>query len=92
MIKSFVHKGLERFFLTGDTRGIQAKHTQKLNVILATLDAASTPFDMNISGWNLHQLHGDMCGLWSVKVSANWRITFRFSDGDVYVVDYQDYH
>ncbi len=87
MIKSFSHKGLELFFLTGHTNGIQIKHSRKLNLILAALDAASIPSDMNIPGWNLHPLAGSMKGLWSVKVSANWRLTFRFENGNAYMVD-----
>lgn len=92
MIKSFNHKGLELFFQTGSVRGIQAAYSQKLNLIFATLEAAQTPFDMNIQGWNLHKLHGNLSDLWSVKVSANWRVTFRFINSDAYVADYQDYH
>lgn len=92
MIKSFAHKGLETFFLTGSVKGIQVKHSQKLKLVLTALDAAATPSDMNFPGSNLHQLHGNMKNLWSVKISGNWRITFRFEAGDAYLVDYQDYH
>lgn len=92
MIKSFAHKGLENFFLTGNTAGIQQKHSTKLKVILDWLNSATSPYDMNFPGSNLHQLKGNFKGIWSVKVSGNWRITFRFQDEDVYVVDYLDYH
>lgn len=92
MIESFDHKGLELFFLTGDVRGIQPKHASRLNLILAALDASATPFDMNLPGFNLHTLAGEMKGIWSVKVSGNWRVTFRFNDGNAYVVNYLDYH
>lgn len=92
MIISFAHKGLELFFLTGDERGIQVRHSSKLTIILAALDAAAIASDMNLPGLNLHPLKGDMRGLWSVKVSGNWRITFRFEAGNAYVVNYQGYH
>ena len=92
MIKSFVHKGLEEFFLTGSTRGIQAKHAGKLELILDLLDHAVEPEQMNFGGSGLHRLKGDMKGHWSVKVSGNWRVTFRFEGGDAHVVNYQDYH
>lgn len=92
MIKTFAHKGLEVFFLTGSTRGIQAKHARRLGMILDLLDSASAPSDMNFPGSRLHLLKGDLAGLWSVTVSGNWRLTFRFHEGNAYIVDYQDYH
>lgn len=92
MIKDFAHKRLRDFFLTGTTKGIQAKHATKLGALLDRLDAAVCPEDMNFPCVNLHQLKGNLQSHWSVKVSANWRITFRFENGDAYVVDYQDYH
>lgn len=92
MIESFAHKGLELFFLAGDMRGIHPKHAARLSIILATLDAAAIPFDMTLPGFNLHALTGDMKGIWSVKVSGNWRVTFRFKDGSAYVVNYLDYY
>ena len=92
MIKSFAHKGLEEFFLTGSTKGVQAKHAVKLALILDLLNYATEPMHMNFAGSCLHQLKGDMQGHWSVRVSGNWRLTFRFEDGDAYVVNYQDYH
>lgn len=92
MIKDFAHKGLRDFFLTGTTKGIQAKHATKLEALLDRLDASICPEDMNFPSANLHQLKGNLQGHWSVKVSANWRMTFRFENGDAYVVDYQDYH
>lgn len=92
MIKSFRHKGLEAFFLTGNAKGVQYAHRKKLQLILDILDAASTLDDINFSGSGLHKLLGDKQGLWSVKVSGNWRITFSLIDGDVYIVDYIDYH
>lgn len=92
MIKSFRHKGMEQFYETGSTRGIQASHVPKLRRQLARLDAAALPQDMNIPGWDLHPLKGDLKGHWSVKVNGNWRLTFMFDDGDAVLVNYQDYH
>lgn len=92
VIMSFDHKGLEKFFYDGDKRGIQPAHAQKIADILDRLDASVTVQDMNYPGSNLHQLRGRLKGIWSVKVSGNWRITFKFIDGNAYVVDYMDYH
>ena len=92
MIKSFAHKGLEEFFLTGSTKGVQAKHADKLEDLLDRLDAAEFIKAMDFPGAGLHRLKGDMKNLWSVKVSGNWRVTFRFEGKDAYVVNYQDYH
>jgi proteic killer suppression protein len=92
MIKNFRHKGMEQFYETGSTRGIQASHVPKLRRQLARLDAAAMPQDMNIPGWDLHPLKGDLKGHWSVKVNGNWRLTFMFDDGDAVLVNYQDYH
>ena len=92
MIKSFAHKGLEEFFEKGTTRGIQAKHSNKLRLILALLENAHEVKDINFPGANLHDLKGDMRGLWSVKVNGNWRITFKFENGDAYIINYLDYH
>ena len=92
MIKSFAHKGLEDFFYEGTTKGIQAKHADRLRRRLDRLDTAGAVKDMDVVGYDLHPLKGDLKGHWSVKVSGNWRLTFRFEDGNAYVVDYQDYH
>lgn len=92
MIKSFAHKGLEIFFRTGNTKGIQSKHARRLGMVLDLLDNAADALDMNFPGARLHRLKDDMNGLWSVTISGNWRITYRFEDGNVYIVDYQDYH
>ncbi len=92
MIRSFRHKGLERFFLKGTKSGIQAKHAPKLRLILGRLHASQSPKDMNLPGLYLHQLGGDRRGTWSVRVSGNWRVTFQFVEGDAEVVDYEDYH
>ena len=92
MIKSFRHKGLRRFFETGSASGIQASHAKRLRLQLAALDTAQTIDDMDIPGFRLHPLKGELRGRWSIVVNGNWRVTFRFVDGDVELVDYQDYH
>ncbi|MDL2286705.1 type II toxin-antitoxin system RelE/ParE family toxin [Desulfococcaceae bacterium OttesenSCG-928-F15] len=92
MIKSFAHKGLESFFLTGSIKGIQAKHLEKLEMILDLLDGAGMPEEMNFPGSRLHSLRGKLKDHWSVRVSGNWRVTFRFEDGHAHLVDYRDYH
>ncbi len=92
MIKSFVHKGLEAFFSTGSKAGIQPAHAARLKRQLAQLDQAGMPRDMNVPGWKLHPLKGELAGHWAVWVSGNWRMTFKFDGADASVVDYQDYH
>ena len=92
MIRSFKHKGLERFFLKGTESGIQAKHASKLRLILGRLNASVTPKDMDLPGLYLHQLSGGRSEIWSVRVSGNWRVTFRFAKGGAEIVDYEDYH
>ena len=92
MIKTIKHKGLQKFFETGTTSGIQAKHSDLLEDRLAALDTAQSIEDMNIPGYRLHPLKGKLKGRWSIKVSGNWRLTFEFREGDVYVLDYEDYH
>jgi proteic killer suppression protein len=92
MIRSFKHKGLERFFLKGTRSGIQAKHADKLRLILGRLNASVNPQDMNLPGLYLHQLTGVRSDIWSVRVSGNWRVTFRFVSGDAEIVNYEDYH
>ena len=92
MIKSFKHKGLERFFYTGLKKGIKPEHAERLERILDRLNSASDIKDMNYPGSYLHQLKGDKLGMYSIKVSGNWRLFFEFRDGDAYIVDYGDYH
>ena len=92
MIKSFRHKGLRRFYETGNASGIQASHKKRLRLQLIALDTATCVNDLDISGFRLHPLKGEMKGLWSITVNGNWRITFEFKEGDVYVVNYEDYH
>ncbi len=92
MIKSFIHKGLERFYKTGRTSGIQVKHAKRLRLILSNLDQSEMPNDMDLPGLRLHELKGSRKGIWSVMVSGNWRVTFRFTDRDAELVNYEDYH
>lgn len=92
MIRSFKHKGLEKFFLKGTKSGIQAKHASKLRLILGRLNASVSAQDMNLPGLYLHELSADKSETWSVRVSGNWRITFRFVEGDAEIVNYEDYH
>lgn len=92
MIKSFKHKGLEKYFLTGKQSGINAMHLAKITRILDRLDASISSQDMDLPGYNLHPLKGKQKNKWSVRVSGNWRITFRFEGIDAVDVDYRDYH
>ena len=92
MIRSFRHKGLERFFVKGSKSGIQSAHDKRLRLLLGRLHAATTPQDMDLPGLYLHQLRGKYRGRWSVRVSGNWRVTFKFDGPDAIDVDYEDYH
>jgi len=92
VIRSFRHAGLERFFLTGSKAGIQPQHAPRLEEQLAVLNVARRVDQMNVPGWRLHRLRGKLDGHWSVRVSGNWRLTFRFESEDAVLVDYQDYH
>lgn len=92
MIKSFAHKGLERFFTKGDKSGINAQSSERITRILDRLDAATEANDMNIAGYYFHALTGNKAGLYSVRVTGNWRITFKFENGDAHIVNYEDYH
>ena len=92
MIRSFRHKGLERFFTTGSKAGIQAKHASRLRLILGRLNVASEPRDMNLPGLDLHPLKGERRAVWAVSVSGNWRVTFQFVEKNIENVNYEDYH
>ncbi|HJT21239.1 MAG TPA: type II toxin-antitoxin system RelE/ParE family toxin [Nitrospira sp.] len=92
MIRGFRHKGLRRFFEAGSRSGVQAHHGDRLRLILAQLNAATNPRDMDLPGLDLHPLKGDRKGTWAVSVSGNWRLTFRFVGKDADAVDYEDYH
>ena len=92
MIKSFKHKGLEKFFTTNSKKGIQPDHAKRLNLLLTTLNRAVRANNMDVSGWHFHPLTHWGTGYWAVKVNGNWRVTFRFSGADAFEVDYIDYH
>lgn len=92
MIRNFKHKGLAKFFATGSTAGIQSAHATQLRLILVRLHAAMEIKDMDLPGLRLHPLSGKRADIWFVTVSGNWRVTFRFEDGDAEIVNYEDYH
>jgi proteic killer suppression protein len=92
VIKSFKHKGLRRYYESGNKSGIQAKHAGRLRLQLAALDTARVVEDMDVPGYRLHPLKGRAKNRWSIEVSGNWRMTFEFKDGNAYVLDYEDYH
>jgi proteic killer suppression protein len=92
MIRTFRHKGLKAFFQTGTTKGIRAGHAKRLVQILGLLDLAMNANDMNLPGFDLHPLKGNLVEYWSVSVNGNWRIIFRFIEGHAELVDYLDYH
>ncbi len=92
MIKSFKHKGLERLFVKGSASGVQAAHAPRIALILDAIDAAEHVNELDLPGLRLHRLKGAMRHLWSVRVSANWRITFEFENGDASILDLEDYH
>lgn len=92
MITYFRHKGLRRLYETGSKSGVMALHAEKLRMILALLDTAKSPEEMNAPTLRLHKLKGDLDGFWSVTVSGNWRVIFRFNGENAGDVDYVDYH
>ena len=92
MIKSFKHKGLERLFTKGIASGVQADYATRITLMLDAIDAAEQVNELDLPGFRLHRLKGDKRNLWSVRVSANWRITFEFEKGDAYILDLEDYH
>lgn len=92
MIKSFKHKGLKKFYETGSTAGVQASHAMKLSLILTALDSAESPEDIQVPSLRLHELKGNRKSDWSMTVSGNWRVTFRFVSDGVELLNYEDYH
>lgn len=92
MIRSFRHRGLERFFARSDYRGIPAQFAARLERMLDRLDAAVKPEDMHLPGYRFHRLQGKRRGTYAVSVSGNWRLTFEFADRDAVHVDLEDYH
>ena len=92
MIRSFRHRGLKRLFEDGDASRIRPDLVEKVENILSVLNAAGVPHDLDLPGYRLHPLKGDRKGHWAVTVRANWRIVFRFKDGDALDLDFVDYH
>ena len=92
MIQSIRHKGLRRLYENDDPRGVIAEHVVNLRDILVRLDASGSVADLDVAGFKLHPLKGDWQGFWAITVRANWRVIFRFEDGDALDVDYVDYH
>ena len=92
MIKSFKHKGLERLFTKSIASGVQADYAPRITMLLDAIDAAEQIAELDLPGFRLHRLKGDKRNLWSVRISANWRITFEFEKGDAYILDLEDYH
>jgi proteic killer suppression protein len=92
MIKNWQHKGLKQFYETGTTKGIQVAHAKRLTIILQRLDAAIKPDDLNLPGMRFHHLKGKQKGFFSVSVSGNWRVIYKFNQSNAILVDYLDYH
>ena len=92
MIRSFRHKRLKRLYEEDDPSGVISEHAEKIRDILVRLDAAGTVADMDLPGFRLHPLKGELKGFWAVTVRANWRVIFRFSDGEALDINYVDYH
>ena len=92
MIISFTHNGLARFYKNGNTSGIQSKHVKRLRLILTNLDQSEAPNDMDLPSLRLHELKDDRKSIWSVSVSGNWRVTFRFEGNNAELINYEDYH
>jgi len=92
LIIKFKHKGLKQLFEVGRQVGVNPKHVKRLKQILALLETTETIEDMDLPGIGLHELRGERKGTWAVKVSGNWRLTFKFHDGDIIDLNYEDYH
>ena len=92
MIEKFKHKGLKALFESGTVTGVKAEHVTRLRRILALLETAETTEDMDLPGLKLHELKGKKKGTWAVRVSKNWRVTFKLESGDIFDVNYEDYH
>lgn len=92
VIKSFRHKGLKRLFEKDSPSGVRADQADRIREVLGHLDSAFAAKDLDLPGFRLHALKGDRKNCWSVAISGNWRITFRFSDGHIQDVDLEDYH
>lgn len=92
MIKKFKHRGLKKFFERGDKSQLPQAHVGRIERMLDNLDVAEKPKDMGFPGYSLHPLKGEFAGFWSISVTGNWRIVFKFEESDVTQVDLVDYH
>ena len=92
MIRGFRHRGLKRLYERGDPSRVRADQADRIALALADLDDARKPSDLDLPGYRLHPLKGDRNGFWSISIYGNWRVVFRFDDGDVYDVELVDYH
>ena len=92
MIVRFRHKGLKLLYERGDRRRLPPAHVPKVERILARLDQATGIRNMDLPGFRIHALKGSLTGYWSVRVSANWRIVFRFEGAHATDIDLVDYH
>lgn len=92
MIRTLRHRGLKRLYERGDLGKVRADQAERIKLALADIDEASRPADLDLPGYRLHPLRGELKGFWSISISANWRIVFRFEEGDAYDVDLVDYH
>ena len=92
MIKTIRHRGLKRLVQREDRRGLNAEYLARIETVLAILEIAVKPSDLNLPGYHLHPLKGDLKGFWSVRISGNFRLIFRMEDGDVYDINLIDYH
>ena len=92
MIRTLRHRGLKQLYERGDLSKVRADQAERIALALADLDEASKPSDLDLPGYRLHPLKGDPKGFWSISISANWRIIFRFEEGDAYDIDLVDYH
>ena len=92
MIRGFRHRGLKRMYERGDPSRVGADIANRVALALADLDVARRPSDLSLPGYRLHPLKGNLRGFWSISISGNWRLIFRFADGDAFDVDLVDYH
>ncbi|MYN65307.1 MAG: peptidase [Acidobacteria bacterium] len=92
MIRGFRHRGLKRLYERGDPSRVRADQADRIALALADLDDARKPSDLDLPGYRLHPLKGDRNGFWSISISGNWRVVFRFDDGDAHDVELVDYH
>ena len=92
MIRKFRHRGLKRLYEQGDASRVGSELADRVALALADVDDARRPSDLDLPGYRLHPLKGALKGFWSISISGNWRMIFRFDDGDAYDVDLVDYH